>query len=133
MQDESVPVLTPKFLPCEVSDRPQHFVWRGARRHREHEFMGELRRLSTLRSGEGWLAPDVVDVEIPVIQEIFPYPQFFTKSSRCNIYNTGCLPTPELSFIKPVLGRFANGTGDAGALSRLSRSRALMSLQKIDC
>jgi len=74
MKYESVPVLTPKFLPCEVSNRSQHFVrWRSGW-HREHELLDELGRLSARRGGEGGLPSHVVQIEVPVVQEVFAYP-----------------------------------------------------------
>src|SRR5580658_1464661 len=73
MQDESVPVFTPKFLSCEVSHGSQHLSRGRPRRHREHEFMDQLGWLSAVRCGEVGLATYIVEVEIPVVQKVLSY------------------------------------------------------------
>ena len=69
VQDEGIPVLTPKFLAREISHRFHDFVQRRPRRHREHEPMDELRRLPASRGVEGGLPPDVINIEIPIAVE----------------------------------------------------------------
>ena len=48
---------------------PEHFArWRSGR-HREHELVDQLRWLSALGGGKGCLSVDIIDIEVPVVQE----------------------------------------------------------------
>jgi hypothetical protein len=80
MQNEGIPVLAPELLPREVANRSQHFVWCRSRRHRKHYLMNELWRLSAVRGTECFLSPHVVDIEVPIVQEVISHPAAKTLS-----------------------------------------------------
>jgi hypothetical protein len=69
VQNKCVSMLTPELLPSEIPNRGEHLIRRRSWWHREHQFVNQLWRLSASRGSESGLAPHIVDVEIPIIQE----------------------------------------------------------------